>query len=83
MNLFCCSLNCTQGVFNKIQAPILQIQRVFKEKNHFQGVFKDQAVFQKIFQACVNHGRKHLNFTQPHSSRGLVIHKKTTQVAKE
>ena len=36
MNLFCCSLQ--HSVLNKIQAPPLQIQGVFKDLAVFQGV---------------------------------------------
>ena len=48
MNLFCCS---SIKDFHKIQALLLQIQGVFKEKI----IFKDLAVFQGVFQASANH----------------------------
>jgi len=47
MKLFCCSLKYSRTL---IQALLPQIQGVFKE-SHFQGVFKDLAVFQGVFQA--------------------------------
>lgn len=40
-----------QGLLHKIQALLLQIQGVFKEKI----IFKDLTVFQGVFQARANH----------------------------
>lgn len=34
--------------------------RSFQGENHFQGVFKDLAVFQGVFQACANHAIMHI-----------------------
>ena len=43
-----------QGLLHKIQALLPQIQG----ENHFQGVFKDLTVFQGVFQARANHGKR-------------------------
>lgn len=50
-----------QGLFHKIQALLLQIQG----ENHFQGVFKDLAVFQGVFQARANHEIQHSLLSLP------------------
>ena len=45
MKIYFAVVSSIQGLFHKIQALHLQIQ----------GVFKDQAVFQGVFQARANH----------------------------